>query len=38
LEAANLSDHREAMLVTESPAQVLHLIDRIFSQSQRRAA
>ncbi len=38
LEAANLSDHREALLVTESPAQVLHLIDRIFSQSERRAA
>lgn len=38
LEAAGLSDHRETLLVAESPAQVLHLIDRIFTQSERRAA
>jgi tRNA-dihydrouridine synthase B len=38
LEAANLSDHRETLLVSESPAQVLHLIDRIFTDNQRRAA
>lgn len=38
LEQAGLSDHRETLLVAESPGQVLHLIDRIFSQSERRAA
>jgi tRNA-dihydrouridine synthase B len=38
LEAAGLSHHREALMVTESPAQVLHLIDRIFTDGERRAA
>lgn len=38
LEAAGLSDHRHALLANDSPAQVLHLIDRIFTQSERRAA
>lgn len=38
LEAAGLSDHRQTLLVTESPAEVLHLIDRIFTQAERRAA
>ncbi len=38
LEEAGLSDHRETLLVSESPAQVLHLIDRIFGQSDRCAA
>lgn len=38
LEAARLSEYRETLLVTESPAEVLHLIDRIFSQSEQKAA
>lgn len=38
LEQAGLSAHRETLLVCESPAQVLHLIDRIFTQSERKAA
>lgn len=38
LEQAGLSHHRETLLVADSPARVLHLIDRIFSQSERRAA
>jgi tRNA-dihydrouridine synthase B len=38
LEAAGLSDHRATLLMTDSPTQVLHLINRIFSQSERRAA
>ena len=38
LEAQGLSQHRDQLLMNDSPAQVLHLIDRIFSQSERRAA
>ena len=38
LEEAGLSDHRPALLANDSPAQVLHLIDRIFTQAERRAA
>jgi tRNA-dihydrouridine synthase B len=38
LEDAGLSDHRQTLLANDSPAQVLHLIDRIFTQSDRRAA
>lgn len=38
LEVANLADHRETLLVNDSPAQVLHLINRIFSEADRRQA
>ena len=38
LEAQGLSDFRDQLLVNNNPAQVLHLIDRIFGQSDRRAA
>ena len=38
LEEAGLSDHRQSLLANDSPAQVLHLIDRIFTHSNRRAA
>ena len=38
LEAQGLSDHRDKLLANDQPAQVLHLIDRIFTQSERRAA
>ena len=38
LEVQGLSDHRDQLLANDQPAQVLHLIDRIFTQSERRAA
>lgn len=38
LEAAHLSHHREALMTSDSPAQVLHLIGRIFTDGERRAA
>ncbi len=38
LEAAGLGQHRETLLVTQSPRQVLHMIDRIFTSGERQAA
>ena len=38
LEAAGLAQHRETLLVTQSPRQVLHMIDRIFTSGERQAA
>ena len=38
LEQAGLAQHRDQLLANDNPAQVLHLIDRIFGQSERRAA
>ncbi|OZA13701.1 MAG: tRNA dihydrouridine synthase DusB [Rhodobacterales bacterium 17-64-5] len=38
LAAANLVEGREVLLRSESPAEVLHLIDRIFTSGERRAA
>ena len=38
LDAAGLAHHRETLLVTQSPAQVLHMIGQIFTSGERRAA
>ncbi len=38
LETAGLGQHRETLLVTQSPHQVLHMIDRIFTSGERQAA
>ncbi len=38
LDAAGLAAHREAVLLAPTPAQVLHLIDRIFTSGERQAA
>jgi tRNA-dihydrouridine synthase B len=38
LEAAGLAQHRETLLVTQSPTQVLLMIDRIFTSGERQAA
>ena len=38
LEAAGLAQHRETLLVTQSPRQVFHMIDRIFTSGERQAA
>ena len=38
LDAAGLAHHRETLLVTQSPAQVLHMIGQIFCNGERRAA
>ncbi len=38
LEAAGLADFRDQLLLNDNPRQVLHLIDRVFSQSERQAA
>ena len=38
LETAGLGQHRETLLVTQSPRQVLHMIDRIFTSGERQAA
>lgn len=38
LAAANLSHHRDTLLVNDDPRQVLHLIDRIFAEGERKAA
>ena len=38
LEAAGLAQHRPALMQTESPAAVLHLIGRIFTDGERQAA
>jgi tRNA-dihydrouridine synthase B len=38
LEAAGLAQHRETLLVTQSPTQVLLMIDRVFTSGERQAA
>ena len=38
LDAAGLAHHRETLLATQSPAQVLHIIGQIFNSGERRAA
>ena len=38
LEAAGLAHHRETLLVNDSPAEVLRLIEDIFTSGERRAA
>ena len=38
LDAVGLAHHRETLLVTQSPAQVLHMIGQIFTSGERRAA
>ena len=38
LDAAQLGQHRETLLVTQSPTQVLAMIERIFTSGERQAA
>jgi tRNA-dihydrouridine synthase B len=38
LAAADLSHYRDKLLVNDDPKQVLHLIDRIFAEGERKAA